>query len=333
MGGYDNTLADQDTIFYAKLNSDGSTGTWSTNANALPAADHSQTSIIANGYVYLIGGNNAGDAVYYASTQRILVGGSLDLIGLGGQGLGDTSGAGTGGSLTAANGSFTGSLQVQGAVSLADALSVDKELRVGGSALFQNQADSTTAFQVQSSAGTNLLAVDTSGSVVYIGVTGSTNVNSTIHIGDSTSGIQTITIGSTNSSSAVTIQAGSGDITLKGHVQSTQTTKPTIGTPSNCGTGSPSAAVTNSSTDSAGSFTITAGTGSPTTCDTIITFNATYGTAPKSIILTATKAVGSATAVLSAQVNASAAGTFTVQIAPTNAAASGVYSFYYWVIK
>ena len=146
----------------------------------------------------------------------------------------------------------------------------------------------------------------------------------------------TITIGSTSGASAVIIQSGTGDITLKGHLLSSQATAPTIGTPANCGT-SPTAAVTTGSTDSAGSFTITAGTGSPTTCDTVVTFNATYTSAPKSVVITPTLAVGSATNQREAYISAVSATTFTVKIntnlTGNTPAPSEVMSFYYWVVK
>ncbi len=113
-----------------------------------------------------------------------------------------------------------------------------------------------------------------------------------------------------------------------GHIKSTQTTAPTIGTPTNCGT-TPTTAVTTSSTDSAGSFTITAGTGSPTTCDTIITFNNAFGAAPKSIILTPSTLTGGAKNIY---VSATATTTFTVKLA-TSPAASEVNTWYYQIIE
>ncbi|MGH7157211.1 MAG: hypothetical protein ACREGG_03840 [Candidatus Saccharimonadales bacterium] len=307
---------------YARLNPDGSTGAWA-NANAVPNSVIRSGSIAANGYVYLMGGNSSSipvSTVYYASSSRIQVGANLDLVGLQGGDLsdpGDQSSGSVGGSLTAGNGLFVGSLQVQGAASFAQSVAISGNLSAA------------------SSTGT-LLGVDVGNNIVTIGFSSSINANSTIHIADSSAGIQTITIGSTSSSSAVTIQAGTGDITLAGHLQSTQTTAPTAGTPSNCGV-IPSAAVTASSTDSAGSFTLTAGTGAPTTCDTIITFNATYGSAPKSVIITPTLAVGSATNQREAYISAINATSFTISIntnlAGNTPAASEIDSFYYWVIK
>jgi hypothetical protein len=42
-------------VYYTKINSDGSLGTWSTNSNYLPLAIDAHGSISANGYVYVIG--------------------------------------------------------------------------------------------------------------------------------------------------------------------------------------------------------------------------------------------------------------------------------------
>jgi hypothetical protein len=160
--------------------------------------------------------------------------------------------------------------------------------------------NSTIAFRIQNSNGDTLLNADTS--------------NSTIKVSGTTSTFAIFQLDNA-------------------HFRSTQTNAPTIGTPTNCAT-TPSAAVTSGSTDSAGSFTVTVGSGGgQTTCDTVLTFNKAYGAAPKSVMLSPTKAVGSATAVLPAQVNATSTTTFTVQIAPSTAANSGVYSYYYWVVE
>ncbi len=157
--------------------------------------------------------------------------------------------------------------------------------------------DSATDFQIQDANSTPLFTADTAG--LHINITGTASTFATLSL--------------TNA-----------------HFTTTQTTAPTIATPINCGSGS-SAAVTAGSTDVAGSFTITAGSGSPTTCDTTITLKATYGTPPKSIILMPTSAIGGATGSLATRVSAVSATSFTIQIAPTNAAAGIVYSFYYLI--
>lgn len=292
----------QSTVYFAQLNSDGTSGAWTTSANALPAVRNGagQQTVSINGYQYFIGGDhtngtNANTNVYYTSTARLKVGANLDLIGLGGENLAE---GGSGGSLTAGNTFISGSLQATGGVQFWNSLSVDKTLAVNGSALFKNAADSTTAFQIQNAAGASLLTLDTSNLILKL--SGNTTTFATLTLDNA-------------------------------RVKATQTTAPTIGTPTNCGT-TPSAAVTTASTDSAGSFTITAGTGSPTTCDTVFTFNKAYGAAPKSIILTPTTAVGSATGFKEIQVSATSTTTFTIKIT-TNPAASEVNSFYYWVIE
>ena len=172
--------------------------------------------------------------------------------------------------------------------------------------VFRPQSDSNSALQIQNASGTSLLSVDSANMI--------------------------ITIGGTSSSF--------GSLTLSNaHFKSTQTTAPTKGTPTNCGGGTgPSAAVTSGSTDSAGSFTITAGTtGSPSTCDTVITFNKAYGAAPKSVIVTPTTTVGSATNQREAYVSAISANSFTVKVNTNltgNTPANGeVFGYYYWVIE
>jgi hypothetical protein len=91
----------------------------------------------------------------------------------------------------------------------------------------KSQSDAIDAFQIQNSAGTALLVADTT--AMKISVTGTTTTFASLTL--------------TNA-----------------HFASTQTNPPTIGTPTNCGT-TPSAVVAAGSTDTAGSFTITTGTG------------------------------------------------------------------------
>ncbi len=143
-------------------------------------------------------------------------------------------------------------------------------------------------------------------------------------------GSDTSVLAKIDASGNLTAKAASftGTLTVTGHFKSTQTTAPTIGTPTSCGT-TPTAAVTAGSTDSAGSLTITAGTGAPGNCAAQITFNTAYGAAPKSIILTPSTATGPAK---QAYISASSATTFTVTFgtAPT---ASEANTFYYWVVE
>ena len=72
IGGDDTNNTMQSTVYYAKLNGDGSVGTWSTATHALPATVGYAASIVANGYVYVMGGSTGFDGgsvvntVYYA---------------------------------------------------------------------------------------------------------------------------------------------------------------------------------------------------------------------------------------------------------------------------
>jgi hypothetical protein len=155
----------------------------------------------------------------------------------------------------------------------------------------------TEALRIVNASGVALLNADTSGLILTIG--GSTTAFGTLALDNA-------------------------------HFSSTQTNAPTISTPTNCGT-TPAAAVTAGSTDSAGSFTITSGSGTPSNCDTVITFNQAYGSAPKSIILTPTIAVGGATISTDARVSAATTTNYTAQI--DSPAASTAYSYYYWVVQ
>ncbi|HEY4500136.1 MAG TPA: immunoglobulin-like domain-containing protein, partial [Candidatus Paceibacterota bacterium] len=56
------------TTYYAKLNKDGTIGSWTTNANNMPAARKRNNSVVINGYLYSFGGHSTvyEEEVYYA---------------------------------------------------------------------------------------------------------------------------------------------------------------------------------------------------------------------------------------------------------------------------
>jgi hypothetical protein len=170
---------------------------------------------------------------------------------------------------------------------------------IGGSVVVKPQADSAQAFQIQNSTGTQLLVADTTS--MKISVKGTPTTFASLALADA-------------------------------HFASTQTNPPTIGTPTNCGA-TPTAAVTAGSTDTAGSFTVTTGTGgTSSTCDTIFTFNKAYGAAPKSIIVVGK--TDAASAARQAYVVSSNATTFTLSFGNSAAGAnSTAYSFNYWIVE
>lgn len=171
-------------------------------------------------------------------------------------------------------------------------------LQSGTSGILAKGANSTTSFQIQNASSVALFTADTTGMVITIA--GNTTTFGTLQISNA-------------------------------HFKSTQTNAPTIGTPTNCGT-SPTAAVTANSTDSAGAFTITAGTGGGyTSCDTVFTFNKAYGAAPKSVIVTPK---GNATAsAKQIYVSATSTTTFTVKFGANPAGDSEANDYYYWVVE
>jgi hypothetical protein len=168
-----------------------------------------------------------------------------------------------------------------------------------GSVIVRPQLDSTHAFQIQNTAATPLFVADSAGMVIAIAGTDT----------------QYATLALDNA-----------------HFRSTQTTSPVIGTATNCGT-APNAVMAAASTDSAGSFTITTGTGgTASTCDTVVTFHRAYGAAPKAILVVGKTNVASAARQI--YVSAANATTFTVSFAVS---AGGVdntsYGFSYWVVE
>ncbi len=131
IGGRDSSTY-QTSVYYSKLSgSDGTAGAWATATNALPAARGGSGAFIANGYAYMIGGYDGStttSTVYSASVARVQIGASLDLVGLQTSNMtssGDTTQGGAGGSITAGNGTFVGSMQVQGITNLSQGLNVN----------------------------------------------------------------------------------------------------------------------------------------------------------------------------------------------------------------
>jgi hypothetical protein len=206
----------------------------------------------------------------------------------------------------------------------------------------------TGAITIQT--GTSTTSGGTSGNITIDA--GGTNTGTPGSISIGTTNANAVSIGRTGQTTtingALTVTQAStfnGGLTVAGttgtfqtltlsqaHFKSTQTNAPTIGTPTNCGTSPPPASVTAGSTDSAGSFTITTGTGGGyTSCDTVFTFNKPYGAAPKSILITPTSSA--AASARQVYVSASSATTFTVKFGTNPVADGEADSFNYWVIE
>ncbi len=149
-----------DGIIYGKLNSDGTISSWSTNSDDTPlyAPTSGGATASANGYIYILGGTGPTNVVMYTSTQRVSVGGTLDLVGPNSNFLSDVGGAGL---LTAGNTTIVGTLEVHDNAIFSQSVAIGENLSVGGQAVFQNSTDSTTAFQIQDSTGATLFNVDT----------------------------------------------------------------------------------------------------------------------------------------------------------------------------
>ena len=167
----------QSTVYYARLNSDGSTSSWSTNSNALPAIRGDHTSVVANGYVYVIGGYTGSyqSTVYYASLPRISLQGDLDLLGLSGANLGDSTGdlssGSVGGTVYAGNIFSAGALEVAGNTQLWGGLGVNGPVSIGIGATSPSSPVLTITGSSSLTAPTNTLFTVTSSGNVGIGTT------------------------------------------------------------------------------------------------------------------------------------------------------------------
>lgn len=61
------------TVFHAKINSDGTTGDWTTATNSLPQARDALMSVVNNGYLFVMGGaNSSGDKVNTVYSARVV---------------------------------------------------------------------------------------------------------------------------------------------------------------------------------------------------------------------------------------------------------------------
>jgi len=75
-------------------------------------------------------------------------------------------------------------------------------LSQSGATLHKNSVDSSSAFQIQSAASNVLFGVDTLGSNINVGATGTAALATTVNVGTSTGATQTINLGSNTSGSA-----------------------------------------------------------------------------------------------------------------------------------
>jgi hypothetical protein len=187
VGGSDATSTSLNTVYYTKpTGTSGDITAWSTSTKTMPDFHNGSAGFVANGYLYSMGGLNntaATNTIFYTSTARLSIGGSIDLVGSLGPN-GDLAGTNSGaGSITVGNGTFVGSLQVNGAASIGGTLTTGATTVNGG-------------LQVQNGTGGSVIGVDT------------TNTNTNNLIG--------------NPSAESTINAVAGNWQLKGSATVTQ---------------------------------------------------------------------------------------------------------------
>ncbi len=65
LGGTEYTaIADTSTVYYAQVNTDGTLGSWATNATSMPAARLQHSAVAYNGYLYVLGGQGTSSVIY-----------------------------------------------------------------------------------------------------------------------------------------------------------------------------------------------------------------------------------------------------------------------------
>jgi hypothetical protein len=279
---------DKANTSYAQLAGDGSVGAWScqgsvgdctgttpVNNIAIPnnRAYFGENALGANGYLYVIGGTQS-STVYYTSTPRVTVGGSLDLVGAGGGK--NLSEGGTGGNLTAGDTHIVGSFEVQGQASFAQGVGIAGSLNVGGDAA----------------------------------VTGTLTVTGATTLGTLSVGATTVT----------------GNLTVNGRIISGGSAPSAV---AQSGAGTSGTCSISGGNDTAGTVSITTGSGSwAAGAQCIVTFNGgTYGAAPRVVI----SPTATGTAAVQPYVTSSAT-TFTINFDAADTSAH-TFTFNYFVIK
>lgn len=278
------------------LSNTGTTKIGSAAAGSITIGNGSTTAVNITGSANSVWQTTAGSLTVQGGTTLLLESTSanavtLDSTGTGAINIGTNANAKT---ITLGNTTGASSLVLQGGT---NNINLNPSGTSNTGVIVKPGADSTAALQIQNAAGTTTLF----------------NANTT--------GL-TITIAGNTTNF--------GDLLLtNAHFTSTQTSAPTIATPLTCGT-TPSASVAANSTDSAGSFTIHSGSSTQGKCSAIVTFNKTYGAAPKSITIVPASANSATTNIY---VSASSATTFTPAMNVTAPSASTDYTFYYWVVE
>jgi Kelch motif len=209
-----------DTVFSAKVNSDGTVGTWNyLNSTINVSGSQPRSSagaVVFNGYIYLVAGFSGSanqSTVYYTSVSRTSLNGSLDLVGPQGANAADagTSSGSLGGSIFAGNITSVGSLQVQGQGTFSKDLSVAGSLYIQPAASFI--AGQTSIYQNLTNASSTGGTVQGYSQTITVSNTSSASTTNGINIAitDAT----TLTNASSGVTSTVTDNGASGAKTNK----------------------------------------------------------------------------------------------------------------------
>jgi hypothetical protein len=160
------------TLYYARVNSDGTISSWSTASPSLTQTFDGVAPAVNNGYAYFVFGTKAGslsNTVVTMTGPRIKLGGTLDLISIANGKVTNGSGE-NGSSLLTGDLSAAGKLQVSGSAMMTGGAWINNSATIQGNvAINASSASSTTTLQVKDSVGNVIMNVDASNKALSIG--------------------------------------------------------------------------------------------------------------------------------------------------------------------
>jgi N-acetylneuraminic acid mutarotase len=203
--GGDTGSGASNAIYYAKLNNDGSLGSWQTSSQTMPTGIASAGCAIINGRLYSFGGvTSAGSttsAVYYAEIAKVRIYADLDLISLDSDSLAGSgnetgsslmNGSNQKGSLFAGSIYAAGDLQATGSAQLTGGLTILDRFSTSGDALIKvNVNYSDRSVVVDNIAGSRVLTIDSFTSGETVGV----NIGDTFGAIDAKMAVNGVTVG------------------------------------------------------------------------------------------------------------------------------------------
>jgi hypothetical protein len=223
-GGHDGASV-LDTVIYAKINTDGTLGAWTTSSYAMPGPSYHGGGLAINGRLYTFGGLNSGGStisdIYYMDVGRIRANANLDVFGHSSDSLvSNYTKESTG--VSADSVLVKGNLQVAGSSQFANGISVLERFSVDGDMLINNSFDANSmGLFVNNSSLSRVFSANPYTDIVAVNGDGS-GANARLHVagGTASQNLMQVTDTTATSSNVMTIADG-GATTFKNQTDST----------------------------------------------------------------------------------------------------------------